>query len=514
MFARLTAWLARMRALLISLPLCAGVAAWGIADPAGLAGWAGRVTGAVFSALDWVYMLWVSGLLVLAAWLALGRHGRVRLGRSDEAPEFSTPSWLSMLFAAGMGVGLLFWGVAEPVLHFDGAPGEAPGSREAARHALAVTLFHWGFHAWAIYGMTALALAYFAFKRGGSFMPGAGLRAELPGRWVPAAAEAANITAIVAIALGVAGSIAMGVFQLQRGLFVLVETDPEALWISGALLLALVVCYALPLVMPLDKGVKWLSNANMALAIALMLFLLLAGPTAFLMRGFVTTAGDYLTELVGLSFQLFTFEGGEVAGWFQGWTLTYFFWWIAWAPFVGVFIARISRGRTIREFVAGVILVPTVFSIFWFAVFGGFGLYEELYGLGGVVEMVRYDVSIALFTLLERLPFAGALNATAMVLAFVFLVTSVVSAAFVLGMLSGHVANPDRRSKLAWGLVLGLLGAAMILSGDVQAVRSLAVLGAIPFAAIMVLQIVALLRALRFDEARYLAERERARSWH
>ncbi|MBK1698430.1 BCCT family transporter [Rhodovibrio salinarum] len=502
-----------MRALLISLPLCAGVAIWGIADPAGLAAWAGQVTGAAFDALDWLYMLWVTGLLVLAAWLALGRHGRVRLGRSDESPEFSTPSWLSMLFAAGMGVGLLFWGVAEPVLHFDGAPGYTPGSREAARHALAVTLFHWGFHAWAIYGMTALALAYFAFKRGGSFMPGAGLRAELPGRWVPAAAEAANITAIVAIALGVAGSIAMGVFQLQRGLFVLVETDPEALWISGALLLMLVVCYALPLVMPLDKGVKWLSNANMALAIALMLFLLLAGPTAFLMRGFVTTAGDYLTELVSLSFQLFTFERQEAAGWFQGWTLTYFFWWISWSPFVGVFIARISRGRTIREFIAGVILVPTVFSVLWFAVFGGFGLYEELYGLGGVVEMVRYDVSIALFTLLERVPFPGVLNATAMVLAFVFLVTSVVSAAFVLGMLSSHVANPDRRSKVAWGLVLALLGAAMILAGDIQAVRSLSVLGAIPFAAVMVLQMVALLRALKFDEARYLAERERARSW-
>jgi choline/carnitine/betaine transport len=512
MWRDLKAWWARTRALLISLPLCAGVAGWGIADPAGLAAWAGRVTGTAFSALDWLYMLWVTGLLVLAAWLALGRHGRVKLGRSDEVPEFSTPSWLSMLFAAGMGVGLLFWGVAEPVLHFDGAPGAEAGSQAAARQALAVTLFHWGFHAWAIYGMTALALAYFAFKRGGSFMPGAGLRAEIPGRWVQAAAEAANITAIVAIALGVAGSIAMGVFQLQRGLFVLVETDPEALWISGALLLGLVVCYALPLVLPLDQGVKWLSNANMALAVALLLVLLLAGPTAFLMRGFVTTAGDYLTRLVGLSFQLFTFEGGEVAGWFQGWTLTYFFWWIAWAPFVGVFIARISRGRTIRAFIAGVILVPTVFSIFWFAVFGGFGLYEELYGLGGVVEMVRYDVSIALFTLLERLPYAGVLNATAMVLAFVFLVTSVVSAAFVLGMLSGQVANPDRRSKLAWGLVLGLLGAAMIVSGDIQAVRALAVLGAIPFAAVMVLQIVALLRALRFDEQRRLAERDTLRA--
>jgi len=499
MLTRLRTWVTRSIALVVSLPLCVGFAVWGIGDPAGLADWAGRLTGTVFGALDWLYMLWVTGLLVLAAWLALGRHGRVRLGRDGERPEFSTPSWLSMLFAAGMGVGLLFWGVAEPVLHFDGAPGVEPGSRQAARHALTVTLFHWGFHAWAIYGLTALTLAYFAFKRGGSFMPGAALRAELSGRWVPAVAGLSNIVAVVAIALGVAGSIAMGVFQLQRGLFVLLETDPNSLAMSGAILLALVAAYALPLVTPLDAGVKWLSNVNMAVAVVLVLVLLLAGPTAFLMRGFVTATGDYLTGVVGLSFQLFTFESREVASWFQGWTLTYFFWWIAWAPFVGVFIARISRGRTIREFVAGVILVPTIFSVFWFAVLGGYALYEELYGLGGVVAMVRHDVSIALFTLLERLPYAGVLNATAMALGFVFLVTSVVSAAFVLGMLSGHDANPGKRSKLAWGLTLGVLGAAMIVAGDIQAVRALSVLGAVPFAAIMVLQVVALLRALAAD---------------
>jgi glycine betaine transporter len=292
----------------------------------------------------------------------------------------------------------------------------------------------------------------------------------------------------------------MGVFQLQRGLFVLLEFDPEALGVSAAILAVLVLAYALPLVTPLDTGVKWLSNANMAVAVGLLLVLLLAGPTAFLMRGFVTATGDYLTALVDLSFQLFTFEGGETAGWFQGWTLTYFFWWIAWAPFVGVFIARISRGRTVRGFITGVILVPTLFSILWFAVLGGYGLYEELYGLGGVVAMVRHDVSIALFTLLERLPYAGVLNATVMLLAFVFLVTSVVSAAYVLGMLSRQSANPGWRSKLAWGLTLGGLGAAMILAGDIHAVRALSVLGAVPFAAIMVLQVVALLRALRFDQ--------------
>jgi len=498
-FAALRPLLIRAATLLVALPACTAFAAWGLLDPAGLANWAGTVTGVAFRALDWLYMLMVTGLLVLAAWLALGPHAQVKLGRADETPEFSMASWLSMLFAAGMGVGLLFWGVAEPVLHFDGAPGVEPGSRAAARHALTVTLFHWGFHAWAIYGLVALALAYFAFRRGSGYQPGAALRAELHGRWVEPTAHVANVVAVIAIALGVAGSIAMGVFQLQRGLFVLLQYDPDSLRVSAAILLALVACYCLPLVMPLDKGVKWLSNANMLLALGVLLFLLLAGPTAFLMRTFVTAFGDYLTELLRLSFQLFTFEDQEVAAWFQGWTLTYFFWWIAWAPFVGVFIARISRGRTIRQFVVGVILVPSVFSIFWFAVFGGFGLYEEVQGLGGVVAMVRHDVSIALFTLLERLPFAGVLNAVAMLLAFVFLVTSVVSAAYVLGMLSGAGGTPAWQSKLAWGLVLGALGAAMIVAGDIQAVRALSVLGALPFAAIMVLQVVALLRALRRD---------------
>jgi glycine betaine transporter len=501
MFRRVRLWLARSATLLVALPACAGLAAWGLTDPAGLAAWAGSVSGTAFRALDWLYMLVVSGLLILAAWLALGQYGQVRLSHADEPPEFSVASWLSMLFAAGMGVGLLFWGVAEPVLHFDEAPGAAPGTRDAARHAMTVTLFHWGFHAWAIYGLVALALAYFAFRRGSGFQPGASLRAGLPGRWVEPAAFLANVVGIVAIALGVAGSIAMGVFQLQRGLFVLTDADPTSLPLSGAILGALMLAYAVPLVTPLDKGVKWLSNANMALAVAVLVFLVLVGPTAFLMRGFVTALGDYLTGLADLSFQLFTFQDAEVASWFQGWTLTYFFWWIAWAPFVGVFIARISRGRTIREFVAGVILVPTVFSVFWFAVLGGYGLYEELYGLGGVVAMVRHDVSIALFTLLARLPYADVLSATAMGLAFVFLVTSVVSAAFVLGLLSGTGRNPGWANKLAWGGVLGALGGAMILAGDIHAVRALSVLGAIPFAAVMVLQVVALLRALRADAA-------------
>lgn len=499
-FGGLRRGLARGSKLLVALPVTVAVAALGILDPGRLGAWAGLLTGTVFRAVDWFFLVLATGLLAIAIWLALGRYGAVKLGQPDDEPEFTTLSWLAMLFAAGMGVGLLFWGVAEPVLHYATAPGVERGTTEAARHAMTVTLFHWGLHAWAVYCVAALALAYFGFRRRTGYMPGACIESALTGRWVPPVAWFADVVAVLAVALGVAGSIAMGVFQLQRGLFVLAGVDATSTVVAGAILAVLVVAYLPPLALPLDKGIQWLSNANMLIAVGVLGYLLLAGPTAFLLRSFVTSFGDYVAQIVPLSFQLYPFQGTEVSGWFRSWTLTYFIWWIAWSPFVGVFIARISRGRTIREFVAGVLVVPSVFSVLWFAVFGGTGLYEERYGMGGVVAIVRHDVSIALFTLFERLPFAAALNLTAIVLAFVFLVTSIVSAAYVLGMLteSGSL-DPSVRSKLAWGVALAALGAALMLSDDVEAVRAVTVVGAIPFSFILVLQVAALVSALSHD---------------
>ncbi len=497
---RLRRALARNSKLLVALPIAAAVAALGIADPDGLAVWAGLLTWTVFRAVDWFFLVLATGLLVIAMWLALGRYGAVKLGQPDDEPEFSTLSWLAMLFAAGMGVGLLFWGVAEPVLHYATAPGAERGSTQAARHAMTVTLFHWGLHAWAVYCVAALALAYFGFRRRTSYMPGACIASAFAGRWVAPVAWLADLIAVLAVALGVAGSIAMGVFQLQRGLFVLGGFDATSTAVAGAILAVLVVAYLPPLALPLDKGIQWLSNANMLIAVGVLGYLLVVGPTAFLLRSFVTAFGDYVAEIVPLSFQLYPFQGTEVSGWFRSWTLTYFVWWIAWSPFVGVFIARISRGRTIREFVAGVLVVPSVFSVLWFAVFGGIALHQERYGLGGVVAIVRHDVSIALFTLFERLPFAEVLNLTAIVLAFVFLVTSVVSAAYVLGMMteSGSL-DPSVRSKLSWGVVLAALGAAMMLSGNIEAVRAVTVTGAIPFSLVLILQAAALIAALSRD---------------
>jgi len=497
---RLRRALARSSKLVVALPLAVAVAVLGIADPALLNASASFVTFSVFRAVDWFFLVLATGLLVIALWLALGRYGAVKLGHPDDEPEFTTVSWLSMLFAAGMGVGLLFWGVAEPVLHYATAPGVARGSTDAARHAMTITLFHWGLHAWAVYCVAALALAYFGFRRRTSYMPGACIESAFSGRWVAPVAWLADVIAVLAVALGVAGSIAMGVFQLQRGLFVVAGLDATSTTVAGMILAVLVVAYLPPLALPLDKGIQWLSNANMLIAVGVLGYLLVVGPTAFLLRSFITSFGDYVVQVVPLSFQVYPFQGSEVSGWFRSWTLTYFVWWIAWSPFVGVFIARISRGRTIREFVAGVLVVPSVFSVLWFAVFGGTALYQERYGMGGVVAIVRHDVSIALFTLFERFPFAEALNLTAVVLAFVFLVTSVVSAAYVLGMLTERGSlDPRVRSKLAWGAVLAALGAAMMLSGNIEAVRAVTVVGAIPFSFVLVLQVAALLGALGRD---------------
>jgi glycine betaine transporter len=245
----------------------------------------------------------------------------------------------------------------------------------------------------------------------------------------------------------------------------------------------------------LDKGIKWLSNINLITALLLMLFVLFAGPTGFLIRSFFTAIGDYATGVIGLSLGLYPYQ--NVGGWFQNWTLSLFTWWIAWAPFVGVFVARISRGRTIREFVIGVLLAPTVFSILWFAIFGGSGFYEELHGGGGIAQLVQEDVTVALFALFHRLPLAYMLDAISLALVFIFLVTSVDSATFVLAMLTkGGDVNPPRRRKLSWGVGLGALSAPMTLMGEIDALKAVMVSGVLPYSAILILQVIGMLRAL------------------
>ncbi len=482
----------------ISMPLIAVIAIAGVLAPDALTVAASAFTGTAFESIDWFFIASTTGLLVVAFALGLSRHGNVVLGRSGEKPEFSTTSWLSMLFAAGMGVGILFWGAAEPVLHLTGAPGADPGTPAAARRAIAIAGFHWGLHAWGVYCTAGLVLAYFSFRRKRPYLPGEPIRNVFTGRWASPVAGLADLIAVLAIVFGVAGSITFGVMQLQSGLHVVFGVDQSSFTVSVAILITLFVAYMSSAATGLDKGIKWLSNINMGLAILLAVLLLIVGPTAYLLKGFVTAIGDYASNLVPLSFRLYPYA--ENQQWVRDWTLTYFIWWIAWAPFVGVFIARISRGRTIREFVFGVTCVPAIFSLLWFAIFGGAGLYEELRGGGGIAEIVNEDVTFALFALFNRFPLSGLLSLVTVVLLFIFLVTSVDSATFVLGMLTSRGStDPPRARKLAWGISLGLLGGGLMMAGKIEAVRSVAILGAIPFVFILLLQVVALVRALSHD---------------
>lgn len=483
----------------VSLPLIAIVVAAGLVAPKTLADGATAFTNAWFQSLDWFFVLSTTGMLVLGLWLASSRFGKIVLGKPGEKPEFSTGSWLAMLFAAGMGTGILFWGVAEPMTHYMAAPGVTGGTPEAARNAMVITGLHWGLHAWAVYAIAALVLAYFCFRRGRAYLPGEPIRDVFPGAWAAPVAWLADLLAVLAIVFGVAGAITMGTFQIQTGLSLVFGVSPVSTAVATAILLVLVAAYLSSAATSLDKGIKWLSNINIVIALLLGAFFLIAGPTAYLLKGFVVAVGDYLTQLPRLSLRLFPYSESE--SWLHGWTLTYFVWWIAWAPFVGVFVARISRGRTIQEFVLGVMFVPAFFSLLWFSVLGGAGLYQEIHGGGGISGLVQEDTTRALFALFAHYPLTKILSVTAILLVFVFMVTSVDSATFVLGMLTSDGAmDPPRSRKIAWGLALGVLAGALTLSRSIEVVRAIAIVGAIPFTFVLILQIVAFLRALYYDE--------------
>ena len=484
---------------LLAVCICVPIAVWGVVRPDEMTAAALRFTTYMMTGASWFWLVLATGLVILAGALALGPYGDIRLGADDERPEFSTASWLSMLFAGGMGAGLLFWGVAEPVTHFAAPPGQLGGTPAAAREAMVITNLHWGLHAWAIYGVCGLVIAYFAFRRGQHSLISTPIRAVFRGALGDRVATAADVLGVVAVVFGLAGSLAMGTMQVRSGLatvFAILPDQPTAL----AILAALFVFYMLSASTGVDKGIKILSNINLTIALAIMLVVILFGPTEFILETFVTMIGAYAARLPEMAFKLFPYEG--LTDWSVTWTLTYLIWWLAWGPFVGVFIARISRGRTIREFCAGVILVPTLFSILWFAAFGGAAFYIELFGPGGLSELVAADVTDALFAFFGYFPFTEILSGMAVLLIFIFLVTSADSGTFVLSMMTANGnLNPPIAHKFVWGILIAAITGATLLSGSVEVARAMAATGAIPFSAILLLQVVGLLRALREDRA-------------
>jgi glycine betaine transporter len=482
--------------LIVALTISAAIAFWGIADPQGLGAISSQIVSAQFDSRGWFIMLEASGLLLVAIYLAFSRFGSIVLGPEGSKPEFSTPAWIAMLFAAGMGVGLLFYGTAEPLTHFS-VLRQFSGDAQAAGFALFVTYLNWGFHAWAIYGIVGLVIAYFAFRRRRSLLLSAPLT-DVYGdhNWTRILAWLFDLLSIVAIAVGLAGSLAMGVFQIQTGLAGLIGIEnPSSL--TAPVFVAMCVAFFIPLRRDLGDGMAKLSNMAMLLAIGLLVFLLIVGPTSYIMNSIVSGFGRYVFNVLPAGFSTAEFFDTTIVDWFQGWTLNYMIWWLAWSPFVGIFIARISRGRTIREFLIGVIVAPTLFSIFWFGVFGGVGFFDVMRGSGTLLEVNNKSLDATTFALLQGFPLSTLTQAATILAAFLFVVTSVVSAGFTLAMIgTGGDENPSPRIRTLWGAVLAALGLAMIFVDDIALVRSIIALSAIAFVFIVPILVICLLRSL------------------
>jgi choline/glycine/proline betaine transport protein len=466
----------------------------------------------VIDSIGWYYVLIVTGFVFFALWLAFSRLGDVTLGKDGEEPQYGLGSWFAMLFAAGMGIGLVFYGAAEPLIHFAGPPPGVEGSDQAvAQAAMNRTFLHWGVHAWAIYVVVGLAVAYAVHRRGRpvsirwALEPLIGRR--LAQSWL---GDLIDIAAIVGTVFGVATSLGLGVSQIGSGLeFLGWVSVSETLLV--VLIVAITAAATTSVVTGLDKGIKYLSNTNMVLAAVLVVAVLVLGPTLFLAREFVQNLGSYLQNFLGLSFTTLPFYGEDGTTWLGGWTTYYWGWWISWSPFVGIFIARISRGRTVREFVIGVLLVPTLVTFLWFSVLGGSALYREMFGGGGLVGADgQVDQTAALFQLLDGFPGGTVLAGLAVILVIIFFVTSSDSASFVVDMIShGGDPNPPVWSRVFWALlegaiaavVLGMVGAELGLT----ALQIMAILVAVPFSVVMILMAVALAIGLRREHRRTLA---------
>jgi choline/carnitine/betaine transport len=456
----------------------------------------------------WVFILSSFGFLAFSVYLALSRYGRIRLGGDDEQPEFRTVSWVAMMFSAGMGIGLMFFGVAEPMTHMGTPPAglAEPNTKGAAQVAMEYSYFHWAFHPWAIYAVMGLALAYFTFRKGMPNLISTAFHPLLGDRVYGPVGKAIDILAIFATLFGSATSLGLGALQINEGLDVLFGFGGrDAVGLAIVVIAFLTLCFIVSAVSGVHRGIQWLSNTNMILAVFLIFFLFVLGPTVFILDTFVQSLGGYLANLIPMSFR--TASYGDSA-FVSGWTIFYWAWWISWAPFVGTFIARISRGRTIREFVVGVILVPSVVSFVWFAVLGGAAINLQLSGTANIAGAVAESQPVALFSTLGAFPLSGLTSLIAIILVALFFISGADAASVVMGMLSSKGSlHPRAWNVIVWGVFTGTAAAICLLAGAIQgsvdaaitALQSVAIASAAPFVLIMIGLCFSILKALRAE---------------
>ncbi len=468
-----------------------------------------ETTGQVFNGVKefiadkfgWLYMLSVGVFTIFVIFLALSPFGRFKLGPDQSKPAYSYASWFAMLFSAGMGIGLMFWGVAEPVMHYSAPPSGDKETIEAAKQAMRITFFHWGLHAWAIYAVVGLVLAYFSFRHGLPLSVRSALYPLIGDRIHGRIGHTVDTIAVLGTIFGVATSLGLGVLQVNAGLNYIFDI-PVGLPAQITLIAVITSLATVSVVLGLDGGIKRLSELNLYLAMALVAFVFLAGPTFFLLGALVENLGNYLSHVVDMTFNQYIYKETPWMGW---WTFFYWAWWMAWAPFVGMFIARVSRGRTIREFVLGVLFVPVGFTFIWMTVFGNSALDAIMNGgftaLSGAVSS---DVSTALFKFLEHFPFSGVVSILAVILVITFFVTSSDSGSLVVDTISsgGNHNNPVWQ-RIFWAVLEGVVAAALLIAGGLGALQAASITIALPFAVIMLIACWGMYKALHLEAIRY-----------
>ncbi len=464
--------------------------AFAIAFPTQAEAFFGTIQGAIIDTFSWYYVLITAFFVAFCLFLGFSRFGDIRLGKDDDKPEFSTGAWFSLLFAAGMGIGLVFYGVSEPLSHFvDPKPGVEGTPAQLAQSALTQTYLHWGVQAWAVYVVVGIALAYAIHRRGRPLSIRWALEPILGRRVRGGWGNAIDAIALVGTLFGVATSLGLGVLQISSGLDSAGIISNPGLLVQVIIIAVITTAVLFSVLSGVTKGMKWLSSLNLILAGLLLLFVLFTNDTFYLLREWVQSIGSYLQDFIGLSFSVSAFQGAEGQAWQATWTSFYWGWWISWAPFVGIFIARVSRGRTVREFVMGVLIVPTLVGVLWFAVLGGSAIKLELDRPG---TMTQADGSVnvegALFQLFESLPAPLLLTIGALVLIALFFVTSADSGALVMGMIAtGGDPEPSKPVRTLFTLITALLAIALLIAGGLTALQTAAIIIALPFSVVMLL---------------------------
>lgn len=485
----------------IALAICVIFVGFGAFMPEQTEQLTGNITAFISTYFSWYYLLLIMLILVVCIYLLFSRYSNITLGKEGEDPEFSLPSWFAMLFSAGMGIGLVFWTTAEPISHaFISSPISEPGSGEAVDEALQYSFFHWGIHAWAVYGIVALTFAYFNFHKGYPGLVSATLTPLIGERYAQGMfGKMIDILAVIATVTGVAATLGFGALQINEGLGFLFDI-PSNFPIQFAIIAGATVLFTWSAWSGIDKGIKRLSNFNMTVAFIILAALFIVGPTLYILNTFTNSLGNYITGFFEMGLRL-PMNDEDQMSWISNWTIFYWAWWISWAPFVGIFIARVSRGRTIKEFILGVLFVPSLVMFIFFTVFGSSAINLELNGIANISE---YAMETATFAMLEQYPFGYLLSLFTVVIIVVFFVTSADSATYVLGMLTTNGSNnPSGFVKISWGVILSSFALIMIYTGGVQAIQNLLIMAALPFSIIIILMTWSLFKALGEEKPRY-----------